>query len=91
MKRLLILLSIILVALPTIAQDSLVIYKKDGTKVPFVLAEVDSIKFVNKPNVKVNSISLNRAAIGLLQGNIYTLQADVDYEGTISPIIEWSS
>ena len=91
MKRLLISLLIAFVALPAISQDSLLIYKKDGTKVPFVLAEVDSIKFVKKPNVQVNSISLNRTAIGLLQGNTYTLQAEVDFKGDVSPIIEWSS
>ena len=90
MKRYIISILCILFALPTFAQDSILIHKKDGSIVSIALTEVDSIKFKRVPVIKVNSISLNRTAIGLLQGNTYTLQATIDYEG-VTPVISWSS
>ena len=91
MKRYIISILCILFALPTFAQDSLLLFKKDGSIISLVLADVDSIKFKRNPIVKVNSITLNRAAIGLLQGDNYTLLPTIDYEGAVSPLVTWSS
>ena len=91
MKRYIISILCILFALPTFAQDSLLVFKKDGSIVSLVLADVDSIKFKRNPIVNVNAISLNRTAIGLLQGDNYTLQPTIDYEGAVSPLVTWSS
>ena len=55
------------------AQDSLQVYKKDGSVLSIAITEIDSIKFEKVAVVKVNSISLNRTAIGLLQGFSYAL------------------
>lgn len=91
MKRIFISLMAMILAFSASAQDSLRLYKKDGSVFSYALEEVDSIKFVKKaPVVKVNSISLNRTAIGLLQGYDYTLLADVDYEET-APTVKWQS
>ena len=90
MKKYIISILCVLFALPIFAQDLLQVYKKDGSIVSIALTEVDSIKFKRIPVIKVNSISLNRIAIGLLQGNTYTLQATIDYEGD-TPVISWSS
>ncbi len=73
------------------AQDSLQVYKKDGSLLSIAITEIDSIKFEKVAVVKVNSISLNRTAIGLLQGFSYALQPTVDYEGDSYPKIEWTS
>ena len=91
MKKYIISILCILFALPTFAQDSLLLFKKDGSIISLVLADVDSIKFKRNPIVNVNAISLNRTAIGLLQGDNYTLQPTIDYEGAVSPLVTWSS
>lgn len=91
MKKTITSLLVIFLVLPAMSQDSLLIYKKDRTIVSFVLSEIDSIKFARKPDYKVNAITLNRTAIGLLQDDTYTLQTETDYEGTATPVIEWSS
>ncbi|MBO7724692.1 MAG: Ig domain-containing protein, partial [Paludibacteraceae bacterium] len=91
MKKLFLSFVAVLMLVSVSAQDSLRLFKKDGTVYSFALVDVDSIKFVKKaPVVKVNSISLNRTAIGLLQGYDYTLLADVDYEET-APTVKWQS
>ena len=90
MKRHIISVLCIILALPIFPQDSLLIHKKDGSIISLVLAEVDSIKFKRNPIVNVNSISLNRTAIGLLQGDNYTLQPTLEYEGIVSPLVTWS-
>ena len=91
MKKIFVLFSALLLVLSAMAQDSLLVYQNNGSVLSFAITEIDSIKFVKKPVIKVNSISLNRVAIGLLQDDNYTLQATVDAEGATMPIIEWSS
>lgn len=92
MRKLFVLTFVMLMGGAIFAQDSLLLFKKDGTIVPFALADVDSIKFKQaEVALQVNSIALNRAAIGLLQSDNYTLQATVDYEGTTPPTILWTS
>ncbi|MBO7254827.1 MAG: hypothetical protein J6U79_00435, partial [Paludibacteraceae bacterium] len=91
MRKFLFLLLLFLSFTTIFANDSISLFKKDGTVVTYALSEIDSIKFVKKVEVvTVNSISLNRTAIGLLQGYDYTLLADVDYEET-APTVKWQS
>ena len=91
MRKYLFLLLLFLSFTTIFANDSISLFKKDGTVVTYALSEIDSIKFVKKVEVvTVNSISLNRTAIGLLQGYDYTLLADVDYEET-APTVKWQS
>ena len=91
MRKFLFLLLLFLSFTTIFANDSISLFKKDGTVVTYALSEIDSIKFVKKAEVvNVNSISLNRTAIGLLQGYEYTLSADLDYEGS-TPTVKWQS
>ena len=90
MKKYIVSILCILLSLPTFAQDSILIHKKDGSIFSIPINQVDSIKFKRVPIIKVNSLSLNRVAIGLLQGDNYTLQPTLDYEG-VAPVISWSS
>ena len=92
MKKLFLLFVAVLMLVSVSAQDSLRLFKKDGAVYSFALVDVDSIKFEKRsPAPQVNSVSLNRAAIGLLQGDVFTLQATIDYEGVTSPKITWTS
>ncbi len=75
------------------AQDSLFLFKTDGTVLPFALSDVDSISFyrVRKSYDKVNSLTLSRTAIGMLDGDELILAAQIDAEGTNLPPIQWTS
>jgi len=91
MKKLFVSLSAMLFVFSALAQDSLLLFKRDGSVVSYALADVDSIKFSKKVDIHVTSISLNRTAIGLLQGDAFALQASVEYEGETLPVVVWTS
>lgn len=90
-KRVFLLISLIILSHSTFAKDSLLLFKKDGTIIPFALADVDSIKFVKQSSVEVDTISLDRVAVGLLQGNDFMLQAEVGAEEGETVQVKWSS
>ncbi len=75
------------------AQDSLFVFKTDGTVLPFALNDVDSISFFRVRNNydKVNSLTLSRTACGMLEGDELILSAQIDAEGTNFPPIQWAT
>lgn len=55
-KKFLFLMTLLAVSLLALAEMTIYVYKKDGTKVPFVAVEVDSIGFINTQGMHNNYI-----------------------------------
>ena len=53
MKKLFVSLSAMLFVFSALAQDSLLLFKRDGSVVSYALADVDSIKFSKKVDIHV--------------------------------------
>ncbi len=75
------------------AQDSLYVFKTDGTVQPFALSDVDSITFFRAQNNydNVNSLTLSHTASGMLEGDELILAAQMDVDGENVPPIVWKS
>ena len=57
-KKILFLMALLAVSLLALAEMTVYVYKKDGTKVPYVASTVDSIGFVDT-NINANGININ--------------------------------
>ena len=87
-KRLLFLITLCVMSLLVFAEMTVYVHKKDGTKVPYVAATVDSIGFVDAINVNPNSHDY--VDLGLSSGSLWaTCNVGADSPEELGDYFAW--